>query len=120
MGENNKIIHTHTHTPPLSSQDSPILIIYLVSQQQASPPKLIQKDVSEIRMDTLNLMETEKLLVRELNMWLNSTEANPQGKGHPHKPALTLPSHIWNAYRTVYIPPTCLGNYVTIYCPLIS
>ena len=61
-----------------------------------------KKCASEITINTPNFMEPKKQLVRELNMRLNSTEANHQGEGHSDQQALTLPSHVWNAYRTVY------------------
>ena len=61
-------------------------------------------------MDKLNLTEEEKQLLRDVNMRLNSTEANPQGEGYPDQQALVLPPNIWSAHRTIYIPPTRLHD----------
>ena len=57
----------------------------------------------EIKLDDLNLSEPEKQLVRKLSMWLNSTEASPQGEGYPDRQAFTSSPHIWQAYRVVYM-----------------
>ena len=61
--------------------------------------------MTETRLNNQNLSERDKQSVRELYMWLNSSEANPQGEGYPDQQAFTSPSHIWQAYREVYTLP---------------
>ena len=97
--EHNREYYVTTLKPYINNIHYP-LFLCIGTANSTNPTSNPEMTPSENKLHDSNLSQSDKQLVRELNMWLNSTEANSQGEGYFDQQPL--------AYRNYHAYPVFL------------